>query len=238
MTKLRVKELECGFSRNKSILNSINFEIDNSETVFVLGSNGIGKSCLLQTLGGAIEPLSGELPHLANSYLERARIISYCAQTNIEQSDLLVKTYLDLISPKHSDIFDLALDLLEVRSLLHRPMHLLSGGEQQRIRLTATLIQDSSYYLLDEPTNSLDPLPIKNLSTLLQQIRGFTKSSIVVSHDLNFAINTGTRFIGIHNENLIFDTSLDQLRIDRKLDHLYGLEFTWTQINQEKWVLC
>tara|TARA_R110000868_G_scaffold117600_15_gene312590 strand:+ start:90368 stop:91081 length:714 start_codon:yes stop_codon:yes gene_type:complete len=235
---LQSQKLSCGFNKTRAVLENVNLGFHSSEIVFILGPNGIGKSCLLQTLSGVIPPLSGELPHLDLSAVERAKLISYCAQEVIESSDLLVEDYLALIIPSQKSLYDLVLNGLELHEFLKKPLINLSGGERQRVRLGASLLQDSKVYLLDEPTNSLDPKPVQSLSTLLSSLRKINKSCVIVSHDLNFAINTGTRFIGVDQQKIVFDCDRSSLRDNKLLEQLYRVDFHWAQVSDSKWALC
>ncbi|MBH47187.1 MAG: hypothetical protein CME71_03350 [Halobacteriovorax sp.] len=235
---LQTQNLVCGFNKSSPVLEGIDFSVAKAEIIFILGPNGIGKSCLVQTLSGVISPIAGEAPHLELSAMERAKLASYCAQEVIESSDLLVENYLSLITPTHKSLFDLVVKELEIKPFLSKSLIKLSGGERQRVRLGACLLQDSKVYLLDEPTNSLDPKPIQNLSRLLLELKELSKSSVIVSHDLGFAINTGTRFIGIDQKRILFDCDQSTLREKKLLDQLYSVNFNWAQVSDSRWALC
>ena len=222
---------DVGF--NQTILNSINLAFHPGEIVFILGANGTGKSCLLQTLIRGRELLAGEIYGVAKNALERSLQISYAAQENIASAPITGQQYLDLICPRWCE--DEIVQALNVSNLLGRSISKLSGGERQRLRLAAALLQKSQYYLLDEPTNSLDPKPSLDLSLLIKSLNRQGAAFIIVSHEINFALKTGQRFIGLKNSQVLFDDSLQNLREKQLLDQLFDRNFSWHQDQEGQW---
>lgn len=223
------KSITCGFST--PILENVSFEFNSGEVVVFLGPNGAGKSCFLQTLCGVLKPLSGDVIDLSHDFRVRATQVSYAAQQPISLSEIVVASYLDLVSPQDKESREYIFSQLGIEQLLDKPLAKLSGGERQRVRLAATLIQKTSVYLLDEPTNSLDPKPIQNLTRVIEYLSAKGRCFGVVTHDLSFALRIGQRFVGIKDRGIAFNCSKDELREHNYLSHIFERDFNWQRID-------
>lgn len=230
---IEAKNLSCGFKKN--ILTNINISFKPAEIVIIMGPNGVGKSCLLQTLAGVIPSTKGQILNLDPNYHIRARQISYAAQDAIQNSSILVGDYLALVAPINENFKPQLIENLELLPFMDKPLAFLSGGQRQKARLAATLLQDAQSYLLDEPTNSLDPKPVDGLAHCLRSIASSNKNVIIVTHDLMFALQVGTRFIGLKHESLLFDCKIDSLRNKQHLDVLFDRKFRWHEVNHGEW---
>ena len=93
---------------------------------------------------------------------------------------------------------------LNIDSFLEKPVHKLSGGEQQRIALARSLIIPSSFLILDEPFSSLDKNRIKKVCQLLKKILDQDQNSIlVISHQITELQNIADQFFYMKNGKLV-----------------------------------
>ena len=195
-------------SQTHELLTRINFRVDSSSRIGIVGKNGCGKSTLLKILLGELRPISGHLQ--ISSELK----IGYLKQVPPKDEGLLVIDYVwDVVpalqaikkrlsslksDPKNQDWsafaeyeaaggydFEILIEknLTEIgldTSFLQRTLHSLSGGEKTKVGLLRILVTNPSLILLDEPTNNLDMDSIRWL-------KGYLDSAplpfIVVSHD-------------------------------------------------------
>lgn len=230
------KDMTCGFSI--PILENISFEFNLGEVVVFLGPNGAGKTCFLQTLCGVLKPISGNVIGLSDDFRTRAEQVSYAAQHSISLSEITVASYLELISPQDKESREYIFSQLEIEQLLHKPIAKLSGGERQRVRLAATLVQKSELYLLDEPTNSLDPKPIQSLTRVIEYLSNKERCFGIVTHDLSFALGISQRVVGVKDQGIAFDCSKEELREHKHLDRIFERDFSWQKIDGgEKWLV-
>ncbi|RDI45418.1 ABC-F family ATP-binding cassette domain-containing protein [Falsibacillus pallidus] len=179
----KVRDMEVGYS--EALLPPISFELKRGAKVAITGHNGIGKSTMLKTLLGEIEPINGCI-----SYGENV-IPAYFAQ---EWNTTSTQTPIDYIWALHEDMTQ-----KEVRQALARcglktehifqPLASLSGGEQTRVRLCDLMLKDSNWIILDEPTNHLDVQAKDSLSEAVAKYEG---TVIVVSHEPEFYHNWAT----------------------------------------------
>lgn len=222
---IEVRSLSCGFEQ--PVLEGLNLTFLGNEIVAILGPNGAGKSCFLQTLAGVIPPIKGEIAGIVREPRLRSMQLSYAAQEAIQPVSMKVSEYFDLVIPLDLEHRNYIVEQMEVTEYLDRSLSKLSGGERQRVRLVATLIQNAKFYLLDEPTNSLDPRPTENLLKVIKKLYLAQKSFFLVSHDLNLSLQMATRFIGFKNGSILFDCNLPELKQKDYLDQLFDKSFQW-----------
>lgn len=177
---LEVEQLCIGYEGEKPLAAGINISLLRGHKIAVIGSNGIGKSTLLQSLAGVLNPLGGRFETGHN--VETA----YFAQDQLSVLDP-TKTVLENVMAKTN------LSEREARSLLggflfqgddvFKKISVLSGGEKNRVGLAILFSQSANFLILDEPTNHLDMRSAEVLSGALQDYDG---SILCVSHDREF----------------------------------------------------
>lgn len=150
----------------RTILNNINFKLDQGETVAVVGPSGSGKSTFLKQLNNLISPTEGELLFKGKPYDEyRPEELRSKISYMMQQSELFGTTVGDNMAfpaLTHHDQFDedKANDLLNKVGLsnysLDSKIEHMSGGERQRIAIARQLMYQPEILLLDESTSALD----------------------------------------------------------------------------------
>ncbi|OCH14826.1 MULTISPECIES: lipoprotein-releasing ABC transporter ATP-binding protein LolD [unclassified Aliivibrio] len=186
------------------VLKGVDFQINESELVAIVGSSGSGKSTLLHILGALDEPTGGtvrfqehELTKLsANKQAKiRNQHIGFVYQFHHLLSDFsaLENVAMPLLigGVNKKEAARRATELLEKVGLAHRIEHRpseLSGGERQRVAIARALVNKPALVLADEPTGNLDhktALDIYNLMRELNQESG--TAFLVVTHDNELA---------------------------------------------------
>lgn len=199
---LRMEAVSKTFTRRGSTvvaLRSTNLEITAGEYVAVVGPSGSGKTTLLTVLGGMLTPTSGtvvfegkalySLPMRERTEL-RGRKIGFVFQTfNLVPylsalENVQVPLYLVGLSQKEQQ--QRALTVLERVGLADRVHHKpseLSVGQQQRVALARTLVNDPALILADEPTGNLDPDTRVQVLDMLGEFNREGRTVIMVTHD-------------------------------------------------------
>ncbi|OQY08923.1 MAG: ABC transporter [Marinitoga sp. 4572_148] len=209
---LEVKKLKFGYSKDKIILKNINFEINESEKITILGKNGSGKSTLLKLLMDKLKPDNGEINwgyNIKIGYLDQV-ISSLNKSLNVmdliwkdvpEWQDFEVRKYIGRFGFTGDNVF--------------KSVETLSGGELTRLALAKLILQKPNVLILDEPTNHLDIFTVQTLEETLKEFKG---SIIMVSHDENLIKNISDRLFLIKEGDLIeyksFESVLPELLND------------------------
>jgi ATP-binding cassette subfamily F protein 3 len=217
----RVVELKGAVKRygELTVYDGISVEIERGARIALVGPNGAGKSTMIRVLA-AIEPLS------AGERFAGDRVaIGYFAQ-NLSESIDYSHTVLDELGRNTQ-----GMTTTEIRSLLgamlfsgddvNKRAGVLSGGERARLALAKVIAQRNNCLLLDEPTNNLD---IVAKETLLEALRRFPGTVIIVSHDRHVlnqlvteVIEVGKgqaiRYLGNYDEYLTKKASEEAARV-------------------------
>ncbi|BAZ88801.1 ABC transporter ATP-binding protein [Raphidiopsis curvata NIES-932] len=182
------------------ILRNVDLKIASGEMVCIIGRNGVGKTTLLKTIMGLLNPRDGQI-HFAGNIInnqspdQRAKMgISYVPQGREIIPRLTVKENLLLglearrKRPKKMEIPDEIFSLFPVlATMLHRQGGDLSGGQQQQLAIARALMGDPQLLLLDEPTEGIQPSIVLEIESAVRRIvetRGV--SVLLVEQHLHF----------------------------------------------------
>lgn len=181
---------KIAFKRGENqIFTSLSARIKPGEAVLISGSNGIGKTTLLQLIGGVLRVQSGEI--LINgrnveelSIREQAHVRSVAPQRRNFTLAYTVEQVINFVPKKLKvENANFIIDTLGLRSLLHKKVTELSGGEQERVSLALAFNQKADCYLLDEPFSAQDSKSIKNIIKVIKSLQKADKGVLVISHN-------------------------------------------------------
>lgn len=220
------------------VLKGIDFELFKGENVAILGKSGTGKSVLIKIIIGLLKPDKGEVIVLGKHVdkLERKELdtlrlrIGFSFQNSALYDSMNV--YQNLAFPLTMNIKNLSKnqvkneveEVLEAVGLEDKINQLpsdLSGGQRKRIGIARTLILKPEIMLYDEPTSGLDPVTSSEIIELINDVQEkYNTSSIIITHDLTCAKNTGNRtamlldgrFFKIGTFDEVFDTDDEQVK--------------------------
>ena len=211
-------DLEQSFQIGKAridVLKGISLEVRSGEIVFLCGASGAGKTTLLYTLAGLERPRSGRVSFegadiyaLSSDRLAglRNRRMGFVFQAYFLLPELTALENVTLPSmmdgkPRQAEAANL-LERVGLKDRLHHLPSELSGGEQQRVAIARSLINDPSIIYADEPTGNLDSHTGESIIELLLQVaRHDRRTLIVVTHDQHLAIR-GDRLLRIEDGRL------------------------------------
>lgn len=199
---LRVRNLSKRYGRHQ-LWQAVKFDLTRGQRVGIIGPNGSGKTTLLEILLGNRDADSGDIRWGANLN------IGYYDQHQAdldEQSTVFEQVMGDrLLAPQ--SVRDLLAMLLFRGDDIHKPIHLLSGGERARVQLAELLLDQPNVLLLDEPTNHLD---IASCEALENTLRTFPGTILCVSHDRYFLNRIAQRLLILQPPHLVdFTGSFD-----------------------------
>ena len=207
---------------NKNIIaiNNINIDIKKGELVVLKGASGSGKSTILSLIASLTKPTSGDIivknvkiSKLSDSFSSKFRqenigfiFQKYNLIPNINVKDNII---LPLIPTNPNEEF--------LNDRLHKVMNLfhiehkqniivknLSGGEQQRVAIARSMVNNPDIILADEPTANLDEKLSLNFIQTLKELKSLGKTIIVATHDpLFFNLDFVDKIVKMKNGNIL-----------------------------------
>ena len=237
------------------ILQNVSFSLQSGEWLMLVGPNGAGKSTLIRAVAGEV-PYGGRIRICgrdAASYrpMERARRVGILMQGASSGYSFTVREIVRLGRYPHrggilhtfgeEDVqaVEKALIQTELDGLADRPIHSLSGGEQQRVFLAQVLAQDPEILILDEPNNHLDLIFQKELFRLLNAwLSGHKERGIVtVMHDLGLARKFGTKAMLLNRGSTTCFGSPAEVFSASVLSEAYGMDvWSWMRELYREWM--
>lgn len=198
---LRFSEVSFGYGETKPILDEASFSVRNGTRIALMGQNGAGKTSLFKLILGELKPRSGGIfktPPEATVGI--AKQVIPPAQMDMTVRDWFGSTFEKVPYNLDKRIADV-LDAVNLRTDLQKTLRQHSGGQQARLLLAYSLIQDPDILLLDEPTNNLDQEGIEHLTGFLMM---YEKTVIVISHDADFlnAFTDGVLYLDAHTRKI------------------------------------
>lgn len=215
-----VKKLEKSFE-NQKVLRGIDLEIQDGETVVLIGSSGSGKSTFLRCLNLLNVPDKGQIfidgQEITNPKTNlnklRAKVGMVFQSFNlfenlniIENIKLAPKKVLH-VSNKQAE--KEAMELLKRVGLANKAYDYpknLSGGQKQRVAIARALAMHPEVILFDEPTSALDPEMVGEVLEVIKDLaKDHSRTMVIVTHEMSFAREVGTRLIFLDKGKIIED---------------------------------
>ncbi len=230
--KISAKELYAGYSKRKSIIKNVNFNIHEGELVAIMGPSGSGKTTLLRTFVKQAKKLQGELlindEQVSQKYFHR---MGYVPQDDVLIKDLNVYDnmyyyYRLHFGKQESDanvdkLISKQLRNLGIIDIKYSPIfaqgkYTISGGQRKRLNIALELLKDVDLILMDEPTSGLSSLDSENIISELKQITHMNKIIIINIHQPSASMYKEFDKVIVFNEdgnNIYTNTAQEVLNI-------------------------
>lgn len=197
MNGIIVKNLNKTFD-GKTVLSNVNFEVEERQSLAIIGGSGSGKSVLIKCIAGLLVPdnnstITIEGEEVGNQHISKRHAFkdkfAMLFQGNALFDSMTIWeniTFGMSIEPKHAQKF--ASEKLTLVEIDPKVVNLypseISGGMQKRVALARAIAQEPKIIFFDEPTSGLDPATSKSISNLIKELRYRLKATIItVTHD-------------------------------------------------------
>lgn len=215
---ISAKQLAQKFG-DRTILNSISFDIKAGSFFIIIGPNGSGKTTLIKLLAGLTQAHSGDVQIMGQSLKDYkakdlAKLIAYVPQNVLVEFSFSVTDivlmgrapHLGFLGVEGANDLELAKEAMEFTDVAHladRRMNELSGGERQRVFIARAICQRPKVLLLDEPTSALDLSHQGRVMDLMEKLKiehGITV--VMISHELNLAAMYADQLLMLSKGNI------------------------------------
>ena len=213
---LKVDQLHVYYG-DSHVIRGVSLELEENETVAIMGRNGMGKTTLLKALMGLLPAREGTLrvreQVLTNSesYQRVAAGMGFIPQGRMIFPYLTVEENLlaGMETLKDREIPQFVYDVFPVlQEMKNRKGGNLSGGQQQQLAVARALVSKPTVLLLDEPTEGIQPSIIKDIAAALNRLKAELGFSLLLTEQaLSFAMEVADRFLimergeFVHEEN-------------------------------------
>jgi len=233
---INVENLKKSFG-DVEVLKGINTEIDRGDVVVVIGPSGSGKSTFLRTLNLLEQPTDGriifegvDITDPKNDInLHRRKMGMVFQQFNLFPHMTVLKNMtigpIKLLKKSKEEAEAAAMDLLQKVGLKDRASSYpsqLSGGQKQRIAIVRALAMDPDVMLFDEPTSALDPEMVGEVLEVMKQLAQDGMTMVVVTHEMGFAREVGTRVMFMDEGIIMEENSPDKFFDNPENERLRG----------------
>ena len=244
---LKVKNLHKIYKNGMHALKGVNIEVKKGEFLVIIGLSGSGKSTLLRCINRLIEPTAGtvefmgkDITHVKGEELRKVKaqigmifqhfnlINRHSVLKNVISGKLgQLKTLNSILGNFTDDIYEEAyrnLEIVGIKEKAKERADTLSGGEQQRVAIARSLMQNPKLLLADEPVASLDPATSNSVMKFFEKVnKEFGTTVICNLHFLSLVRKYATRVIALKSGEIIYEGEPSE--IDEKwFKTIYGEE--------------
>ncbi|WP_028544716.1 ABC transporter ATP-binding protein [Paenibacillus taiwanensis] len=206
----------------KAVVDDLNVHVMQGQIYGFLGRNGAGKTTTIRMLLGLIKPTHGEIEIFGESLYTRQKEILRRIGSMVEHSgfyeNLTARENL-LINAKLMGVHkrNALADALEIVGLQHETSKRVgqySMGMKQRLGIARAILHHPELLILDEPTNGLDPIGIKEIRKLITSLASERKITVLISSHILSEVEQLADYIGIiHEGKLLEEVSYEELRV-------------------------
>jgi len=226
---LAVKDLQAWYGESH-VLHGVNFEVRPGEVVTLLGRNGVGKTTTLKAIMGIIESRTGSVRYEGTELIARSSDviakagIAFCPEERGIFSSLDVKENLLLppqVRPGGLDLERIFALFPNLRERLSSQGTKLSGGEQQMLAIARILRTGARLLLLDEPTEGLAPVIIKQIGDTIRSLKAQGFTILLVEQNFHFAATLADRYYVMEHGRIVDHFAAIELKANTEKLHEY-----------------
>jgi Cu-processing system ATP-binding protein len=212
---IKIENLHKNFGKNK-VLKGLDLELNHKGITAILGPNGSGKTTLLKSILGLVIPDNGCIHfnghNIKNEFGYRNQI-SYLSQIarfpeNLGVSEL-IKMMKDLRGGDTRE--EEIISMFGLEQEMMKKMNMLSGGTRQKVNLVISLMFDTPFIVLDEPSTGLDPLAMINFKKYIHSEKSNGKQIIITTHIMDLVEDLADDVIFLLEGKIYYQGTLKNL---------------------------
>ena len=220
---LKLKDVVVHYGVIEAI-KGVSLEVNKGEIVSLIGANGAGKTTILNSISGLIQPTSGEILYKEKPIMKAstrdivASGISQVPEGRRVFSGMTVKENLEMGAFLRKDHSEIQKDLKRVyesfpilKERLNQDAQTLSGGEQQMLAMGRALLSNPELLLLDEPSMGLAPLFIREIFNIIEEISERGTTILLVEQNATIALEVSDRGYVIETGKIVASGSAQEL---------------------------
>lgn len=228
---LEIKNLSVSYGMIEAV-KDVSIKINDNEICCLIGANGAGKTTIMHTISGLLEPKSGEIlldgenllkmssedivKHGVIQVPEGRRIFQ---KMSVKENILLGAFHRKEISAEEYDYIYSLFPILKERS--NQLAGTLSGGEQQMLAMARALVGKPKIMLLDEPSMGLAPLLVKNIFDIIKTINEAGTTIFLVEQNANMALAIANHAYVMETGKIALEGTGKELAASEKVQKLY-----------------
>ena len=217
---ISIKNVSFSYSGGVNVLENLSFDIYKKDFIAIIGANGSGKSTLLKLILKELNPSDGEI-FISNTNIKNFKewdTIGYVPQINAGNIPGFPITALEIVTlnlynkmgffkfsrKSHIELAKRALSQVNMLDFANTPINKMSGGQQQRIMIAKSLINNPKILIFDEPTTGIDKESkdqLFKILTHLNRIHGIT--ILLVTHELEIMKDNLTKVVEIKDKKVV-----------------------------------
>ena len=217
---ISIKNVSFSYSGGVNVLENLSFDIYKKDFIAIIGANGSGKSTLLKLILKELNPSDGEI-FISSTNIKNFKewdTIGYVPQINAGNIPGFPITALEIVilnlynkmgffkfsRKSHIELAKRALSQVNMLDFANTPINKMSGGQQQRIMIAKSLINNPKILIFDEPTTGIDKESkdqLFRILTHLNRVHGIT--IILVTHELEIMKDNLTKVVEIRDKKVV-----------------------------------
>ena len=238
---LKLVGVETYYGKIKA-LHGVSLNVEEGQLVTILGANGAGKSTILKTISGLVEPENGTI-HFNNIRIDREdpeKIVSMgishvpewrrifpdlTVYDNLYMGGFLIKNE-ELLSERMEEAYT---HFPILRNRKDQLAGTLSGGEQQMLAISRALMIKPRLLLLDEPSMGLSPLLVQDIFATIKELHKSGVTILLVEQNVNHALKIADYGYVLTTGKIFLSGTYDELIIEEKVREQYLGEGKYTR---------
>lgn len=225
---IEIIDVHKSFGGNK-VLQGVTLNINEGQTLAIIGRSGCGKSVLLKHIVGLLFPDSGSVKIEGKDLNTVSTLDLYTIRRNfgflfqgaalfdsmtVEENIALpiIENGNGMTPEKLKNLIEEKLELVGLSGIQKLKPAELSGGMKKRVGLARALVTNPKYILYDEPTTGLDPIMSDSIDELIKSLNNkLNVTSIVVTHDMFSVKNVADKIAMMHDGKIYYEGSPDEI---------------------------